>query len=90
MQPTLSFLPSLLPHPIQAFKAAEDAINSRPTAPGDFLFIGTRSHEEHVIELTTTHGHAFYGATRLDYWQELGRAVLDDVVKVLESPDIAL
>ena len=50
-----------------ALKAARDAINARPDAPGHFVFIGTGSHRALVQELTSRRTQAFAGATSVAY-----------------------
>lgn len=50
-----------------ALKAARDAINPRPAAPGHFVFIGTGSHRAMVSELTARRNQAFAGATSVPY-----------------------
>ncbi|MBT9599037.1 MAG: ATP-binding protein [Vitreoscilla sp.] len=50
-----------------ALKAARDAINARPDAPGHFIFIGTGSHRALVQELTSRRTQAFAGATSVAY-----------------------
>ena len=50
-----------------ALKAARDEINTRPDAPGHFLFIGTGSHRARVRELTIKGKQAFNGAMSEDF-----------------------
>ena len=50
-----------------ALKAARDEINTRPDAPGHFLFLGTGSHRARVRELTIKGKQAFNGAMSEDF-----------------------
>lgn len=50
-----------------ALKAARDAINTRPSTPGHFLFLGTGSHRARVRELTIKGNQAFNGALSQDF-----------------------
>lgn len=50
-----------------ALKAARDAINTRPSTPGHFLFLGTGSHRARVRELTIKGNQAFNGALTQDF-----------------------
>ena len=80
-----------------ALKAARDAINARPDAPGHFIFIGTGSHRALVHELTSRRNQAFAGATSVaypvlgeDYIAHLLARLAADGVRRLPSPEVAL
>lgn len=80
---------------MQAFKAARDAVNTRPATPGHFLFIGTGSHRAQVMSMTVQGKNAFEGATSMDY-PVLGEDYVHHVLqtlaqqgaKVLPSPAV--
>lgn len=68
---------------MQAFKAARDAVNTRPNTPGHFIFIGTGSHRAQVVSMTVQGKNAFEGATSVDY-PVLGEDYVEHVLKVLQ------
>lgn len=81
---------------LHALKAARDAINTRPSTPGYFLFIGTGSHRARVQELTLKGNQAFNGAVTNEF-PVLGRDFIDYVLEqvrpqlgaMLPSADVA-
>lgn len=81
---------------MQAFKAARDAVNTRPNTPGSFIFIGTGSHRAQVMSMTVQGKNAFEGATSMDYpvlgddfVQHVLRTLQLEGVRVLPSPAVA-
>lgn len=64
---------------LHALKAARDALNTRPAAPGHFLFVGTGSHRARVQELTLKGNQAFNGAVTHEF-PVLGRDFVDHVL----------
>lgn len=81
---------------LHALKAARDAINTRPSTPGYFLFIGTGSHRARVQELTLKGNQAFNGAVTNEF-PVLGRDFIGYVLEqvrlqlgaMLPSADVA-
>jgi hypothetical protein len=80
-----------------ALKAARDAINTRPSTPGHFIFIGTGSHRALVSELTARRNQAFEGATSVpypvldsDYVAHLLKRLAKEKIKPLPSKDVAV
>lgn len=80
-----------------ALKAARDAINTRPSTPGHFVFIGTGSHRALVSELTSRRNQAFEGATSVpfpvlddDYVVHLLKRLLIEKVGPLPSEKVAV
>lgn len=69
---------------MQAFKAARDAVNTRPDTPGHFIFIGTGSHRAQVVGMTVQGKNAFEGATSVDY-PTLGEDYVDYVLQTLHQ-----
>ena len=72
-----------------ALKAARDAINTRPGAPGHFIFVGTGSHRALVGELTVRRNQAFAGATSNAY-PVLGAEYVDYLRDRLSSDPAAV
>lgn len=68
---------------MQAFKAARDAVNLRPSTPGHFIFIGTGSHRAQVVGMTVQGKNAFEGATSVDY-PTLGEDYVQHVLQLLQ------
>ena len=51
-------------HLMHALKAARDAVNAQPDAPGYFLFLGTGSHKSLVTDMTSRRSQPFTGGHR--------------------------
>jgi hypothetical protein len=72
---------------MQAFKAARDAVNTRPHTPGHFIFIGTGSHRAQVVGMTVQGKNAFEGATSVDY-PTLGEDYVAYVLQTLHQEGV--
>ncbi len=64
---------------LHALKAARDAINTRPSTPGHFLFVGTGSHRARVQDLSIKGNQAFNGAVTHAF-PVLGRDFIEHVI----------
>ena len=59
-------------HLMHALKAARDAVNAQPDAPGYFLFLGTGSHKSLVTDMASRRSQPFTGGIAAHY-EVLGR-----------------
>lgn len=59
-------------HLLHALKAARDAVNAKPGAPGHFLLLGTGSHKSLITEMASRRAQPFTGAVAASF-EVLGR-----------------
>jgi hypothetical protein len=57
---------------LHSLKAARDAVNAKPGAPGRFLFLGTGSHKSLLTDMPSRRAQPFTGALSASY-QVLGK-----------------
>ena len=75
---------------LHALKAARDAVNARPGAPGRFLFIGTGSHKSLLAEMTSRRHQPFAGALSASY-QVLGQDFVQwQLARLAAQPGLTL
>jgi hypothetical protein len=75
---------------MHGLKAARDAVNARPDAPGHFIFLGTGSHKSLVTDMTTRRAQPFTGALAAGY-QVLDQDFVNWLLqRVAASPGVKL
>lgn len=75
---------------LHALKAARDAVNSKPSTLGHFLFLGTGSHKSLITDMATRRSQPFTGALTTAY-QVLGQDFVQwQLDRIASTPGVVL